>query len=293
MRGDQRPLIQPESPDIAPPAGTSAATRTRWKDGRWEEGERLLPDETGIALSYNGVSHAVMMGTAADLEDFAVGFTVTEKIVTDHREIDEIEVREVAQGFDVRVWLAGSAVDRLQQRRRRLAGPVGCGLCGIESLTEAMRDVPPVSAGLTITPDMVQQALSALPDQQLLHHATHAVHAAGFWQPGAGLALVREDVGRHNALDKLIGAGLRRGLDLCGGVVLLTSRVSVEMVQKTAIAGVSILVAVSAPTALALRVAEATGITVIAVARADGFELFSHPHRVALTSSVAQGAEAV
>src|SRR5580700_10200287 len=178
------------------------------------------------------------------------------------------------------MWLAEPRAAALSERRRHLAGPTGCGLCGIESLEQAARSLPRVPDGAVFSPAEIMRALSALPPRQELNRQTRAVHAAAFWRPEAGLIAVREDVGRHNALDKLAGALLRSETRSDGGMILLTSRVSVEMVQKTAAIGSPLIVAVSAPTALALRTAEAAGITLVGVARDDGFEVFTHPQRI-------------
>ena len=244
-------------------------------------GERTLAEETAVALTYDGVTHAVMMATPADLEDFAAGFSLSEGIVTSAEEILSVEVGgDPELGIDLRITLAERSGDRHLRRRRAMAGPVGCGLCGLDSLAEASRPVPRVDAALRMGPAAVSAAMGALAEAQALNREARSMHAAAFWRPGRGLAMIREDVGRHNALDKLAGALARAGVPGGEGAVLLTSRVSVEMVQKAARLGAPVLVAVSAPTALAVRVAAACGITLAAVARGDGFEVFTHPERV-------------
>lgn len=244
---------------------------------RIERGERVLPEETPVALSFNGTTQAVMMATPADLTDFAYGFALTEGIARPD-EIEEITIQRAAHGIDVQTWLAAPAEDRLKARRRVMAGPVGCGLCGIDSIEQALRDVPPVPPGpFRMTPAEVMAAIAALPAHQPLHDATRAAHCAGFWQPG-GLVATREDVGRHNALDKLAGHLARhpRG----DGAIVLTSRVSIDLVQKVAALAMPVLIAVSAPTADAVALAERLGITLIALARPDRFELFTHSDRL-------------
>jgi FdhD protein len=255
-------------------------TATRVAGGRRRATVRALPEEVAVALSYDGTTHAVMMASPVDLEDFAIGFSVTEGKVADPSEIAELEIVEHGPGIEARMWLAPAAARRTVERRRAMLGPTGCGLCGIDSLDAALPRVPEVGGGPTLSPAEVAAAVASLRPAQRLNAEAHALHAAGFWTPARGLVAAREDVGRHNALDKLVGALLRAGVDPSEGVVVLTSRLSVEMVQKTAALGAAVVAAVSAPTALALRTAEAAGITVVAVARDDGFEIFSRPERV-------------
>jgi FdhD protein len=179
------------------------------------------------------------------------------------------------------MWLAPELADQMTQRQRRLAGPSGCGLCGLESLADAVRTPPHIASAARFDTVAIHTAMAALPAAQKLNQQTHAVHAAAFWHPQRGLVALREDVGRHNALDKLVGALARDGVPAAEGLLLLSSRISVEMVQKAAMLGAPIVVAVSAPTALAVRIAEQAGITLVGIARADGFEVFTHPERIA------------
>ena len=262
--------------------------RLAWRDTRISEGTRSLPEETALALTYNGGTYAVMMGTPQDLEDFAVGFSLSEGIVQSPEEIASLEIVDLDDGIELRMWLAEEKAARLSDRRRHIAGPTGCGLCGIDSIAQAVRPTAVVSKWRSFNPREIMAAMASLPPLQPINFETRAVHAAAFWTPAAGIVALREDVGRHNALDKLAGALAQVKAPASEGMVLLTSRVSVEMVQKTAAIGAPVLVAVSAPTALAVKMAEAAGITLVAVARSDGFEVFTHPDRIA-SAAIAQG----
>lgn len=241
---------------------------------------RALPEEVPVALVFNGETQAVMMASPSDLEDFAAGFALGEGIVQRVGQIEALEIVEHGHGIEARMVLEPGASKALTRRRRSMTGPVGCGLCGIDSLDQAVRPLPRVDADLRLSHAEVANAGDALRAHQPLHDQTHAAHAAGFLQPGQGIIAVREDVGRHNALDKLLGALAHAGIDPASGAVVLTSRISVELIQKAALAGCPVLIAVSAPTALALRQAETAGITLAAFARGGGFDLYSHPHRI-------------
>lgn len=261
-------------------APTRSVRRDVWHGGRLAGGARTVPEEIPVAFAYDGSSWAVMMATPADLGDFAIGFSLTEGIVAAPSEIVALDIVEEAVGIELRMRLATPRAEALAARRRVLFGPAGCGLCGIESIDQALRPVPAVTGEATATPADIDAALAAMAEAQKLNRLTHAVHAAAFWRKAEGLVAVREDVGRHNALDKLAGALAGEGLPIASGLVVLTSRLSVELVQKAAMIGAPILVSVSAPTALALATAEKAGITVVAVARSDSFEVFTRPDRI-------------
>jgi FdhD protein len=268
------------------PAPIQRVERTAWRPQGVAAGERSIPEETAIAFTYDGGSYAVMMATPQDLTDFAFGFTLTEGIVSSVDEIERLEIIEEPSGIELRMRLCAPRGAAFGERRRRLAGPTGCGLCGIESLDEAMRAPRIVESDAVFRPDEIMAALGALAPVQALNRETRAVHAAAFWIPAHELVALREDVGRHNALDKLAGSLAARRIAGAGGFLIFTSRVSVEMVQKASVIGVPMLVAISAPTALAVRTAESAGITLVAVARQDGFETFTHPHRILQEAAV-------
>lgn len=262
------------------PSPAVPVERLIWRGEAVASGERIIPEEVPVALTYGRTTHAVMMATPADLRDFAIGFSLSEGIVRHADEIEALDIVVVDDGVELRMDLISQRQSGLARRQRRITGPGGCGLCGMDSLAEALRPSPKVATGGTFGPREVQAAQASMPAAQILNERTRAVHAAAFWTRQAGLVALREDVGRHNALDKLLGAMATSGHSAADGIVLLSSRVSVEMVQKAAVLGAPVIVAVSAPTALAVRTAEAAGITLIGIARADAFEVFTHPNRI-------------
>ena len=253
--------------------------RPIWRESGLTLGSRSIPEETAVALTYNGGTYAVMMTTPQDLEDFAVGFSLSEGVISTSADIDSLDIVHLNDGVELRMWLRKPNGDRLQERRRHIAGPTGCGLCGLDSIAEAMRPAAVVGHGQQFSSEQIMAAMQKLPLLQKLNAETRAVHAAAFWNFTGCIVALREDVGRHNALDKLSGALARASVVGNDGIILL---VSVEMVQKSAVIGAPVMVSVSAPTALAVRMADAAGITLAAIARADGFEVFTHPNRISI-----------
>ena len=231
-------------------------------------GEYRLAEEFPVAMVFDGTTQAVMMASPADLEEFLLGFALTEGLIAAPAEIVRMEIIEAGDGVEARAWLGQAAGAAFKERRRMMLGPVGCGLCGIESIKEALRPLPRVTARLT-PPDPIT-AMRALRDMQPLQDITRATHAAGFYR--AGLEMVREDVGRHNALDKLAGA--LKG-DASGGAIVMTSRLSVDLVQKAAALGAPVLIGAGAATARAVEAAQAAGIVLIGRVRADSFETYT------------------
>ena len=283
----ENPPVHEKTAQVSQTAGAMSVSVQAWRGGGVERRHRLTPEEVAVALVVNGATEAVMMASPLDLEDFGLGFSLTEGLIAHPDEVRELEVLETELGWEVRLWIAPDRAAELSSRRRRQAGPTGCGMCGLESLEAARRPAKSVRhlRDVGVTPANIFDAFAALEAHQVLGGATRAVHAAGFWTPCEGLVCLREDVGRHNALDKVVGALARSGRGGADGIVLLTSRVSVEMVQKSCALGASILAAVSAPTTLALEVAQAAGLSLIGVARSDGFEVFvDELHRVRVES---------
>ncbi len=245
-----------------------------------ETRDEIVAEEVAVALVYNGISHAVMMATPCDLEDFARGFSLTERIVEKASEIHDIEVESVGRGIEVRLKIANQRMAGLQERRRSLAGRTGCGLCGVDSLDAALRPVPVSQAAGTVSRAAIERAMASLPGQQRINSLNGATHAAGWATADGTLALVREDVGRHNALDKLGGALAASAALREGGFVVVTSRCSYEMVQKAAALGAVAVAAVSAPTSLAIETAEQAGIALVAFVRDGRLTVYANAQRI-------------
>ena len=244
------------------------------------EREETVIDEVPVGLVYAGDLFSVMLATPTDLEDFATGFSLSEGIVGSAEELAVTAIDEVTDGVRIRIELPVERLAALLRRKRNLMGGSGCGRCGTDSFAEALRPLDPVRSTARIAPDAIRRAMAALPSGQRLNRETGAVHAAGFARPDGQLVAVREDVGRHNALDKLIGALARSGVDPAGGFVVVSSRCSFEMVHKTAAAGIPLIAAISAPTSLCVGFAEAVGVGVVAYVRDGRFTVYAAPSRV-------------
>lgn len=265
-----------------------------WRDGGWLEagspdarGRAAAlppsPEEVPVAIVIDGMSQAVLMASPHDLQDFATGFALTEGMIAAPEDITGFETVAVSAqglgGIEARLWLKPGLSVGLIERKRSMIGPVGCGLCGVDSIDAALPDIIAVGEGMVLAPEDVGRAMAALSEGQILRRRTPAIHAAGFWDGQA--MVVREDVGRHNALDKLAGALARQGIDGRRGAIVMSSRLSVDLVQKAARIGAGVMIGASAPTELALAWAEAAGMTLIARARGRDFDLYTHPQRIA------------
>jgi FdhD protein len=272
-RSKSRPYV------VAKTATQREALSVRWHGT--ETVTRRIAEETPIGIYYNGLPYAVMMATPADLEDFGTGFSITERIVEHRNQLLELQVKPTGLGVELRITVDKTAIlGRVKERGRSIPGRTGCGLCGVHRLEEAIMDLPRVAQGEPVRSTAIRAAINDLASGQSLNAETHAVHAAAWSSHDGQLLLIREDVGRHNALDKLIGAMASAAIDARTGFCVITSRCSYEMVQKAALAGIAVIVAISAPTELAIRQAEAAGVTLVALARSDGFAIYAHPERV-------------
>lgn len=256
------------------------STVERWRGETHTRQDDCIAEEAPVALMYNGEPHVVMLATPLDLDDFALGFSLTENIVANRKEVEAIRVHQRSEGIEVRVRIPDARCEMAAEKGRNLTGRTGCGLCGARTLQQAVRRPAPVGPGVQVPSTELVRALAELRDHQRLNRLTGAVHAAAWVRPEQGIAMVREDVGRHNALDKLIGGLARLDTDFGSGFVLVTSRASYEMVQKCATVGISFMAAISAPTGLAVRLAQETGLTLVGFARDDGHAVYAHPQRL-------------
>lgn len=252
----------------------------RWVGGRAESRAERIAEEVPVAIAYNGQAHVVMMATPADLEDFALGFTLTEELIATPGQFRAVEVVRYSRGIELQVAVAEERNSVIAERGRRLAGRTGCGICGADSVDAVLRPITRVREGTAVGSAAIQRALAGLQSGQRFNAESGAVHAAGWATAEGEIVLVREDVGRHNALDKLIGAAVKRGIDPATGFVVVTSRASFEMVQKSVRFGAPLMVAISGPTGLAVRVAEEAGLTLVGFARGDRHTVYTHPHRI-------------
>ena len=266
------------------PAGICAAQVTAWRGGRARVQTDWLADEVPVALVFNGVTHTVMLASPADLDDFALGFGITEGLLANPAELYGVDLHEVPEGIELHLQVAAACEWRLKEHRRSMAGRTGCGLCGTDSLAQVRRSVARV-AQLAVAPQALARAQRELRASQAVQQLTGATHAAAWCGVDGSVQMVREDLGRHNALDKLIGALLRAKLDPSQGFICITSRASFEMVQKTAMAGVGVLAAVSAPTALAVDSARACGLALAGFVRGDDFVAYTFPERLGLDAT--------
>ncbi|HEY9026047.1 MAG TPA: formate dehydrogenase accessory sulfurtransferase FdhD [Burkholderiaceae bacterium] len=248
--------------------------------GTVAQGDDWLADEVPVALVFNGISHAVMLATPLDLEDFALGFGLTEGLLERPDELYDVEVVDDPAGLRVEMEVSGACFARLKDKRRSMAGRTGCGLCGTESLDQVEPPLKALARGAApLSPPAIAAALREMPSHQALQQRTGATHAAAWCSPDGRVRLVREDVGRHNALDKLVGAMVEAGEDPRDGFCCITSRASVEMVRKAVAAGITALIAVSAPTARAVDTARRAGLALAGFARRDDLVLYADADR--------------
>jgi len=281
----QGAIAEPLSLELGWPS-YQQTTVDRWQGEHHSQAQDYIAEEVPISLVYNGVPHVVMLATPTNLEEFALGFSITEGIIKNPHELLSARVYNRSNGIEVQVKIPEQRFQGLADKGRNLTGRTGCGLCGASTLKQAIRQPNTVNGGLTLSAAELRSALTDIKQHQKLNQLTGAVHAAAWAVPGQGILDIREDVGRHNALDKLIGFLLRTGKDLSAGFVIVTSRASYEMVQKTAWVGITLLAAISAPTGLAIRLANEAGLTLIGFARDDQHVIYTHPQRLTHSNSL-------
>jgi FdhD protein len=256
------------------------STVERWQGGYRSVQQDYIAEEVPVSLIYNGMPHVVMLASPTNLEDFALGFSFTEGIILSPQELLSSRIYHRSNGIEVQIKIPNERFQCMADKGRNLTGRTGCGLCGASTLKQAIRQPEPVSGCLSLSAHELFSALNAIKQHQKLNKLTGSVHAAAWATPNTGVVQLREDVGRHNALDKLIGWLMRSGEDLAAGFIIVTSRASYEMVQKTAFIGVTLLAAISAPTGLAIRLADGAGLTLIGFARGDQHVVYTHPQRL-------------
>lgn len=271
-------------------AGAQRVSVLRWRDGCSRELEDWVSEEVPIALEFNGISHAVMLATPCDLEDFALGFGLSEGIFANASELYGCEVKSDGPGVTVSMEVSARSFATLKHRRRTLAGRTGCGVCGTESLANALRPTPSVSTDIRFHGQAILDGMRSMRDGQTLNAVTGSMHAAAWCDTNGEVQVLREDVGRHNALDKLVGALASAGLTAEKGFIAVTSRASIELVQKAAMAGAPLIAAVSAPTQLAVDAAQRSGMSLVGLVREDDLVIYSHPGRISLPTHVPRSA---
>jgi FdhD protein len=279
-----------KKPPAALPAGAVRRSVERHRGDVAARIDDAVAEELPVALIYNERPHAVMMATPSDLDDFALGFSLSEEIIATPSEFENVRIEPALAGIEINIRIPAKRGDVLEDRVRQLTGRTGCGLCGAQTLDAAVRHPAIVPEPATFSSNALRRALADLHIRQTINVATGATHAAGWVRPDGNVVLVREDVGRHNALDKLIGAMVRSNVDPRDGFLLITSRASYEMVMKAATVGVGNIVAISAPTALAIALAQETGVTLIGFARADGYSVYANGHRMQDDALLQKGA---
>jgi len=275
-------VTRPVNDDTLAPGVSASFTASDWRKGVSQPVDDQLIEEVAVALVYNGISHVVMMATPDHLEDFALGFSLTEGIIENPQQLYDLSTRTLDDGIEVAMTISNERFALLKAARRNMTGRTGCGLCGAESLEQAIRQPPPVSAQQTYSHSAIETAVAQLESRQPLQAITGAVHGAALCDIDGNIELLREDVGRHNALDKLYGAVCKQSNPATSErFVLISSRASYELVLKAAVMGVGMLVAVSAPTSLAVRLAEQVNITLVGFARSGRHMVYTHPQRIA------------
>lgn len=268
----------PSDPKL--PKGAVVRNVERHRAGGVVHVRDAVAEEIPVAFVYNGRPHAVMMATPADFEDFALGFSLSEGIIDAAAQFAKVETVEALAGIELHVDIPRDKAALLEDRVRELTGRTGCGLCGAQTLEAAVRHPPPLTVAPNVPERALRRALGDMRGLQSVNAVTGAVHAAAWADLDGRIVLLREDVGRHNALDKLIGATQRAGVDPSGGFLVVTSRASYEMVMKAATVGIGFLAAISAPTALAIALAQEANLTLVAFARADGYSVYTHGRRL-------------